>query len=127
MNNIEKLIENGGWRPIKEISRYHGRGRLMMAIRLFSGEQSYALLEHDALLGHVVHWMSNSVISVSSIDVTHFMPLDTAERMAKVIEVLMMRLAQIASGDYKACGATAEEVAASALLEVERMMGVSNA
>ena len=81
-NALQALIENGGWRPIEEAKdsiRY-----------LFKCQY-----EHSSDYGYLSgYWYANNRYEKN---ITHFLPLDTPERMARIIGAMMEALESIQS------------------------------
>ena len=57
-------------------------------------------------------------------DVEHIAPLSSQGDAGNVLNYIKMRLVQIASGDYKACGHSAEDVARDALAALSPSAGI---
>ena len=127
MNNLEKLIKNGGWQTIDDGAKTGEPVLLKNQALIDSGDLGVDDVVCDVWYQDRVQGGFDTWDEFFDFPPTHYMPLGTPERMAKVIGQMRMRLAQIASGDYKTCGHTAEEVAASALLEAEEIAGGGDA
>lgn len=93
MTPLDKLIENAGWRPISEAPKDGARiiarrGNLILGVRW--GKRNY---NHNG--NGWRGWTGNT-----NKGPTHFMPLDTPERMAEVIKVLYEALASVKCDMY---------------------------
>lgn len=89
MENIKKLIKDGGWKPIINMKYPHKKHPDNQRERWYTAESDVNFLKTrggDILFGRVLEGQKG---------ITNFMPLDTPERMAKVIRVLVEGLITI--------------------------------
>ena len=97
MDKLQELIKDGGWRPIEEAPKD-------------GVEVLLAQVGKDYRVGYGV-WNNGIWTGLSyEANPTHFMPLDTPERMAKVIQVLVNGLETVVvTGDKVSMVKTAKK------------------
>jgi hypothetical protein len=112
---LQKLIENGGWRDISEAPTDK-----RMLIKTPDDEIFAATWVQNFIDGDVAWAIAALDCEDGSQDrvivrnPTHFMPLDTAERMAEVIEVLIEGLKGLRNNGDKITEVWAQEALAKA-------------
>lgn len=145
MNNIEKLIENGGWRPISEspkdgryilaqssdgalpcVLQWNGRFALWLPCELDDDELTCEELEEE-----YSHLLDSYGCPDFQKSITKWMPLDTPERMAKVIKHYDAALRALESLIFPFSAksgmlSAAHEFTENALLEADKIAGGDN-
>jgi hypothetical protein len=118
MTALNKLIENAGWLPIEEATK---DGTKFYAI--VGGEQRKVMwgkTSHIPLYGWIL--IDQGDEDAALCEPTHFMPLDTPERMAAVIKVLVEALERYAQPKM----IVPNGVASNALARAEAIAGGSH-
>lgn len=97
MSNLQKLIENGGWLPIE----YAPQNGSYFVVKHADGDFNVGLYEYGVPVvhnngdyidgGYGKNYKTKSHDSNSDYEpITHYMPLNTPEKLAKIVEVLLL-------------------------------------
>jgi hypothetical protein len=126
MNNLEKLIQNGGWLPIEEAPK---DGTVIWGKSVYSQRQGtiqWMYVEDSISKGH---WRG---VGMCMDTPTHFMPLDAPQRMAEVIKHYDAALRSLESlvfplSEKSGVLAAAHEFIEKAIIEANKIAGGEDA